>query len=82
MTGKNDNDRTETARRHDDSEMIEDAIAAPSGATRSGGTLAQDVGTRDEERQVTEDTGITRVEKRDKLQPNPGQRSDNEGARS
>ncbi len=32
--------------------------------------------------EVTEDPCITRVEKRDKLQPNPGQRSDIEGARS
>lgn len=58
------------------------ATAAPSGGGRSGGTLAQDVGTREEEKEATGEGGATRVEKRDKVQPNPQQLSDHEGAQS
>lgn len=47
----------------------------------SGGTVATDVGTRDELKRETEgDAGITRVTKQDKVQPDTGTRSDHEGA--
>lgn len=47
----------------------------------SGGTVATDVGTRDELKRETEgDAGITRVTKQDKVQPDTGTRSDHRGA--
>ena len=46
----------------------------------SGGTVATDVGTRDELKRETEGgAGITRVTKQDKVQPDTGTRSDHSG---
>jgi len=74
--------RTESARDHDDSELIEDAERTPTEGGSSGGDIARDVGARDEARSTAEDTGVTRVQKRDKIQPNPNRKSDNEGAQT
>ena len=47
----------------------------------SGGSLATDIGTQDElKREIEGDTGITRVTKEDKVQPDTGTRSDHAGA--
>lgn len=79
--GDNRNDRAETAHRHDDRDLIENAEDAPSGAGTSGGRIAGDVGTRDEEKRVTDpEGGVTGVEKSDKVQPVIPTRSDHEGA--
>ena len=62
-----DNPRTDTARRHDDSETIESAQEAPSQGGRSGGNLQRDIATRDEESRATGDKeGVTRVRGSDK----------------
>ena len=61
-------------------ENLGDAVSTgQSGA--SGGTLATDIGTRDELGAETDgDDGMTRVRKDDKRQPDTGTRSDHEGA--
>jgi len=76
-----ENERTAAARRHDDSAIIDEAMRAPSGAGRSGGNVATDIGTRDEVRQAVDPSaGVTRVSKGDKVQPQIPTRSDHEGA--
>lgn len=75
------NDRTDDARAHDDHELIDEAERAPSAQGRGGGTIAADVGTRDEEKTGTGgDGGVTDVEKHDKQQPFIPTRADNDGA--
>jgi len=56
-----------------------DTNSLQSGA--SGGDIARDIGTRDEEKTATgSDPEPTRATKQDKLQPDTGTRSDHEGA--
>ena len=77
----NDNDRSADARAHDDHELIDQAEGAPSAQGRSGGNIAADVGTRDEEKTATGgDGGVTNVHKSDKVQPFIPTRADNDGA--
>jgi len=77
----NDNDRTADARAHDDHELIDSAERAPSQQGSSGGAIATDVGTRDEEKTATGgDGGVTNVHKSDKVQPFIATRADNDGA--
>lgn len=60
------NDRTETARSHDDHEMIDSILETPAQGGRSGGTLQRDIATQAEEEHVVDGkTGITRVRKAD-----------------
>lgn len=65
----NENDRSEnradTARRHDDSELIDGMDDAPSHGGRSGHQIARDIGTQDELKQRVGDGGVTRVRKAD-----------------
>jgi hypothetical protein len=62
-----DNPRTESAREHDDSDLIEAMEEAPSHGGVSGGNLQRDIGSRAEERQTTGDApGVTRVRDKDK----------------
>jgi hypothetical protein len=73
--------RTDEARAHDDHDLIESATPAPSQGGRSGGDIATDVGTRDEEKQALHpEAGVTNVHKRDKVQPFIATRADNDGA--
>jgi len=75
------NDRAETARRHDDRDLIEAAEDAPSAAGTAGGRIQRDVGSRDEEKRIDDpEGGVTGVEKGDKVQPFIPTRSDHEGA--
>ncbi len=46
----------------------------PSHQGRSGGLTAEDVGTRDEEREANDEVGLTRVSKTDKLANNAGRK--------
>ncbi len=65
-----DNDRTTTARDHDDSKIIDRAVEQGDGGTvgRSGGALARDVGTQDElKRAVKKPDGHTRATKQDDI---------------
>ena len=68
MTDRNDRseDRAETARRTDDSELIEGMEDAPSHGNRSDNRIAHDVGTRDELKQRVGEGGVTRVRASDK----------------
>ena len=68
MTDRNDRgaDRAETARRTDDSELIEGMEGAPPHGNRSGNTLAHDIATRDELKQEVGDPTVTRVRDSDK----------------
>ena len=65
-----DNNRTETARDHDDSNIIDRAVDQGDGGTvgRAGGALARDVGTQDElKRGVDDPDGHTRATKQDDI---------------
>ena len=69
MTDRNDRgaDRAETARRTDDSEIIDKMEDAPDFGSSSGGNLQRDIGTRDEVKdQVGDGDGVTRVRDSDK----------------
>lgn len=71
MTDRNDRaerskQRAETAREHDDSDIIESMEDAPSHGDRQGQRPARDVGTRDELKKDVGDGGVTRVRAGDK----------------
>jgi undecaprenyl-diphosphatase len=68
MTDRNDRggDRAETARRTDDSELIEGREGAPSHGNRNANALAHDIATRDELEQEVGDPSVTRVRDSDK----------------
>ncbi|MDT9598471.1 hypothetical protein [Sphingosinicella rhizophila] len=68
MDKKNDEtkDRTESARDHDDSDIIDRMQEAPSQGGASGHNLNRDIGSRDEIRQEVGDGGITRARGSDK----------------
>lgn len=58
--------RTETARRNDDHDLIENALKTPAQGGRSGGTLQRDIATRAEQKRLIDGvTGVTRVNKAD-----------------
>ncbi|MGF1550091.1 MAG: hypothetical protein ACFBQW_06110 [Sphingomonadaceae bacterium] len=64
-----ENRRTRTARRHDDSDIVERAGAeeTPDQGGRADGELERDIGSRAErERQIEGKTGVTRVTGADK----------------
>ena len=68
MSNENDRGETraETARRTDDSELIDRMDEAPGHGNRSGGRTAQDVSTQDELKQAVGEGGVTRVRAEDK----------------
>lgn len=70
MTDRNDRgaDRAETARRTDDSELVESIEGAPSHGDRSSHQIGHDVATRDELKQEVGDPGVTRVRDSDKAE--------------
>jgi hypothetical protein len=69
MTDRNDrgSDRAETARRTDDSDIIDEMEDAPAFGGSHGGNLQRDIGARDElADQVGDGDGVTRVRDSDK----------------
>jgi hypothetical protein len=68
MSDQNDrsNERAETAKRHDDSDIIDAMEDAPSHGNRSGHQINTDIGTRDELKQEVGDGSATRVRDSDK----------------
>ena len=68
MTDQNDRgaERAETARRNDDSKLIDRMEDAPSHGNRSGHRVGHDVGTQDELKQAVGDGSVTRVRDSDK----------------
>ena len=72
--------RTESARLHDDSDLIEDGEPMPSHRGTSGAGPAENIGTRDELKQATGDEPTnTRVRKGDKADTFVPTRSDHDG---
>ncbi|WP_129791281.1 hypothetical protein [Sphingosinicella sp. CPCC 101087] len=62
-----DTKRADSARAHDDHEVISEAERAPGHGGASGGNLQRDVSSRaEEEHEVGGDTGVTRVRASDK----------------
>ena len=61
-----DNKRAETAREHDDSDLIESMEDAPSHGNRLGHGIGHDIGTRDELKQAVGEGSVTRVRAGDK----------------
>lgn len=68
MTDRNDRgaDRAATARRIDDSDLIEETEDAPSHGGTAGGNLQRDIGARDEAKKEVGDPSVTRVRGGDK----------------
>jgi hypothetical protein len=68
MTDRNDRgqDRAETARLNDDSELIESMEDAPAHQGAQGHNLHRDIGTRDELKQIVGEGSVTRVRDSDK----------------
>lgn len=72
--------RTESARLHDDSDLIEGGEPMPSHSGVSGAGPAENIGSRDELKQATgEDPTNTRVRKSDKADTFVPTRSDDGG---
>ncbi len=59
-------ERAETAKRHDDSDLIESMEDAPSFGSTSRHNISQDIGSRDELKQEVGDGSVTRVRDSDK----------------
>jgi hypothetical protein len=59
-------DRAESARRHDDSDLIESMEGAPSQSGSAGHNISRDIGTRDEIKQAVGGGSVTRVRDSDK----------------
>ena len=57
----NENPRTEASKAHDDSEVIDAAETAPTGAGAAGGNLQRDIASRGEEKAVQGNLGVERV---------------------
>ena len=68
MNDENDRgqERAESAKRHDDSDIIDAMEEAPSQSGSSGHNISRDIGTRDELSQEVGDGGVTRVRDSDK----------------
>jgi hypothetical protein len=68
MTDQNDRgqDRADSARRHDDSDIIDRMEEAPSHSGASGHNISRDIGTRDELKQAVGEGSVTRVRDSDK----------------
>ena len=62
-----DNRRTESAREHDDSDIIDSAEPAPSQGGSSGGNLQEDVATQAELERVRDPEAREGVDKRDDI---------------
>ena len=60
------NERAETARRHDDSDLIENMEGAPSHGNRAGHRIGHEIGSRDELKQEVGEGSVTRVRDSDK----------------
>ena len=69
--------RTDTARAHDDSELIEGQDSEPGAvSTTAGGALARDIGSQDDASMVDDPDGTTRATKQDDIDAGQAQPSD------
>ena len=62
-----ENARTESARAHDDSDLIAAMEDAPSGQSRSGGNIARDIATQAELEMIADPDTHRRVSKSDAI---------------
>lgn len=69
------NTRTDTARDHDDSEIIERASKSPSQGGSSGGNLQRDIGTEDELDRIADPESTERATKHREIENNDAYRS-------
>lgn len=76
MTSETENRRTESARRHDDSDIIEAAPPAPETVGRSGGNLQRDVATADPEKEVRDPQAADKRTKEQELNAGQSSKSD------
>lgn len=76
-----ENPRTQSARDHDDKDVIEGMIPAGSATPESGGggRLARDVGTKADLAQVDDPAGKTRATKEDDIASDQARRADRGG---
>jgi hypothetical protein len=70
-----ENPRTESARIHDDSAIIDAAEDAPSGRSTAGGNLARDVASQNEVAQAFDPEATTRPKKDDAIHNDTARRS-------
>lgn len=59
--------RADTARTHDDHELIDNVVPAPSEQSRSGGNLQRDIGTEASLERVSDPEARKGVDKQDKI---------------
>ncbi|WP_265529865.1 hypothetical protein [Sphingomicrobium marinum] len=81
MTNNKLNRRTETAKRNDDSDVIDDAIDTPSQQGRNQGNLNTDVGTQAAEERVSDPDATEGVTKQDMIDHGMFDFSDKRGDR-
>lgn len=73
-------DRTESAREHDDTDLIEGMIPAGTAQTQTeGGALARNVGSQADMKQVDDPDGSTRATKQDDIDAGVAYDSDRRG---
>ncbi|MCC2976768.1 hypothetical protein LK533_08795 [Sphingomonas sp. PL-96] len=70
-----ENPRTESARIHDDHEVIDAAESAPSGASSAGGNLQRDVASQNEVAQALDPEATTRPKKDDAIHNDQARRN-------
>lgn len=71
-----ENPRTDSARTHDDHQMIDATQEAPDKVGRAGGNLARDIGTQDELGRVDDPESSTRATKQDDINNDVAHRND------
>lgn len=81
MTDRKPDRRTETAKRNDDSDMIEEAIDTPSQQGRSQGNLNTDIATQAAEERVSDPDATEGVTKQDMIDHGMFDFSDKRGDR-
>lgn len=75
-----DNPRTESARDHDDRDLIDGMIPAGEAQTQTaGGALARDIGSQADLKQVDDPDGTTRATKQDDIDAGVAHDSDRRG---
>lgn len=72
--------RSETAKRNDDSHLIEDKVETPDQQGRSGGNLQRDVGTADPKKDVRDPDARDRLTKEQELRHGGSSSADDQGA--
>lgn len=80
MTDDRSERRSETAKRNDDSHLIEDSVETPERHGRSGGNLQRDVGTADPKKDVRDPDARDRFTKEQELQHGGTSSADSKGA--